>query len=359
MRITGREISRWAKPRSAVSDADDRRHVVDLVFRQVAGLGAGVCDQLLAVAVIKLLGDGQRLVGVPAPALAAGLLQGRQVEQTRRPLALLLHRHRQRTLAAFRRLRDRLRPLPVLDAVLGRRRVAHREAALLDGRGGDDLEIILRLEIDDLKLAHADDGQRRRLDPADPDHALGAASQQCRGRGPCQGKIENLVGLLPRHRRLVDRAQFRIRLQALEGIADRLGVLRRENGAHHLAAIAHMLQDLLPDQLPLAVAVGRKDHPVAALQRRRDRLKLGLLVAVGVGAGRIKPVGFQQRRGPALPLRIDLVRFRQTQQVPFRRQNLAEPVAQRHAQVFGLTGFFRDDDGCHGSPAGRLRLASD
>ena len=79
-----------------------------------------------------------------------------------------------------------------------------------------------------------------------------------------------------------------------------------------------MLQDLLPDQLTFAVAVGRQDHFVAAIEGRYDRLKFGLLITIGVRLGRIQAVGLQQRGGPALPFRIDLIRFRQTQQMPFR-----------------------------------------
>ena len=94
LRITGwtdLQMGEAAQPRQR---GDDGRHVGDLVLGQIAGLGAGVGDELLAVAVIELLGDGERLVGGPAPALAAGLLQRRQVEQARRRLPAMLDRHR-------------------------------------------------------------------------------------------------------------------------------------------------------------------------------------------------------------------------------------------------------------------------
>jgi len=48
--------------------------------------------------------------------------------------------------------------------------MTHREAAACDSRGGDNLKIVLGLEVADFQLAQADNGERRRLDPADADH---------------------------------------------------------------------------------------------------------------------------------------------------------------------------------------------
>jgi len=45
--------------------------------------------------------------------------------------------------------------------------MTHREAAACDSRGGDNLKIVLGLEVADFQLAQADNGERRRLDPAD------------------------------------------------------------------------------------------------------------------------------------------------------------------------------------------------
>jgi len=49
-----------------------------------AGLGPGVGYDLLGLAIVELLCDRKGLVGGPTPALAAGLLQRRQIEQARR-----------------------------------------------------------------------------------------------------------------------------------------------------------------------------------------------------------------------------------------------------------------------------------
>jgi hypothetical protein len=49
-----------------------------------------------------------------------------------------------------------------------------------------------------------------------------------------------------------------------------------------------VLQDLLADELALAVAVGRDDHARGALQGLLDDLELGRLVAAAIELGRIE-----------------------------------------------------------------------
>ena len=71
-RLVDPQVSKAAQPDHG---GNDRWHIRDLVFSQVAGFGARVGDELLAVAVVQLLGDREGFVGSPAPALAAGLLQ--------------------------------------------------------------------------------------------------------------------------------------------------------------------------------------------------------------------------------------------------------------------------------------------
>src|SRR6516162_5806449 len=107
----------------------DGRHVRDLVLTQIAGLGARIGDQLLAVAVVELLGDGERLVRGPAPALAAGLLQRRQVEQLRRPLPAMLDLDAERAAIAIGRAGYGLGAGAVLDTLLRWRRVTYGETA--------------------------------------------------------------------------------------------------------------------------------------------------------------------------------------------------------------------------------------
>ena len=86
---------------------------------------------------------------------------------------------------------------------------------------------------------------------------------------------------------------------APERHADGLRVLRREQHPHHRAPVAAMLQDLLADQLSLAVAVAGQPHPVRRLQRRPDRLQLRRLVAARRRFGAVQSVGPQQFRRPS------------------------------------------------------------
>jgi hypothetical protein len=64
----------------AQQGGNDRGNVADLVLGQIASLRAWIGDELLALALIKFLSDGQSLLCRPAPALATGLLQRRQVK---------------------------------------------------------------------------------------------------------------------------------------------------------------------------------------------------------------------------------------------------------------------------------------
>src|SRR6516162_1442298 len=119
----------------------DGRHVRDLVLTQIAGLGARIGDQLLAVAVVEFLGDGERLIRRPAPALAAGLLQRRQVEQLRRPLAAMLDLDAERAAIAIGRAGYRLGTGAVLDALLYS---AVRVSAVCDGTRAEHVAHSLR-----------------------------------------------------------------------------------------------------------------------------------------------------------------------------------------------------------------------
>src|SRR5215470_20009302 len=155
----------------------------------MAGLGPGVGDDLLTLAIIKLLRDPKGFVGGPAPALATGLLQRRQIEQARRGLPAMLHRHSEWAGMPGGGPGDGFGHRSLPDAGLGRRGVAHEEGAILDFGRRHDLEIILDAEISDLDLAQADDGQRGGLDAADTDDAPDAAGEQRAG----QRQVEDLV----------------------------------------------------------------------------------------------------------------------------------------------------------------------
>ena len=108
---------------------------------------------------------------------------------------------------------------------------------------------------------------------------------------------------------------------APERRADGLRVLGREQHPHRIAPVAAVLEDLLADQLPLAVAVGGEPDTVRRLQRRPDRLQLRRLVAARRRLGAVEPVGPQQFRRPALPRRVRVLGLAQVEQMPFRRQD--------------------------------------
>src|SRR3954469_22636388 len=72
-RSTNLDVGKTTQPDQC---ADNRWNIADLVLGKVSGLRPRIGDQLLTVAVVKLLCDRQRFVGVPSPALTAGLLQG-------------------------------------------------------------------------------------------------------------------------------------------------------------------------------------------------------------------------------------------------------------------------------------------
>ena len=172
---------------------------------------------------------------------------------------------------------------------------AHGKAARGDRRRCDDLEVILGPEVADFEFAQADNAERGRLDATDSDHTANAGTEQrFRGRAG-QRQVEDLVCLLTRHCRLVERAQITVRLELCEGLPQGFWVLSGKQGALHAAAISEMVEDLLADELPFAVAIGCQDHLIAGLERRGDGLEFRRLVAVCRGARRIEAVRLQER----------------------------------------------------------------
>ena len=202
----------------------------------------------------------------------------------RRALALVLHPHAERTREVPRHLGNLLGSFAFQDAVLGR--VPHPERAAPGMGGGRDLEVGDRNEVADLQLALARDRKRRRLHPPDPDHTPRATAERDR-RGAGQRQVVDLVGLTARDGGGVERGMLGVGPGAAEGVANGLRILRGEHHPHHLAAVAAMLQDLLADELSLAVAVGREPDPLRRAQCRADRLQLRGLVAAGGRLGAV------------------------------------------------------------------------
>ena len=90
-------------------------------------------------------------------------------------------------------------------------------------------------------------------------------------------------------------------------------ILRGEQHAHHLTAVLVMLENLLTDELTLAVAVGRDPNPLGGAQCLADGPELGGFVSPRCRASAVKAFGAQQDRRPALPLWHDILRFEQVE----------------------------------------------
>ena len=76
-----------------------------------------------------------------------------------------------------------------------------------------------------------------------------------------------------------------------------------------------MLENLLTDQLTLAVAVGGEPNPLGDAQCLANGSELSGLVAALCRAGAVKAVGPQQDRRPPLPGRHNIFWFEQVEQM--------------------------------------------
>jgi len=85
-------------------------------------------------------------------------------------------------------------------------------------------------------------------------------------------------------------------LSKIECVADRLRILRGEQHPHYLAAVSVMLEDLLADELTLAIAVGSQPDPFGPAQRLSNGFELGRFVAALGPPGAVKTFGPQQDR---------------------------------------------------------------
>ena len=320
---------------------DHRRHIGDQAFRQIPRFGAGVGDEFLALAIIQRLRHLQRMRGGPAEPRPAQSLQGGQIVQPGRRLAFVLHLDRERSREALRTSGDGVRVLPFQDFL--RRSMAHGKDPALGVRHGHHLEIDLRAEGADFQFAAADNAKRRRFHPPDADHRAFAAAQKD-GRGAGEGKVVNLVRLLPRHRRRVQMRVFPVRPRFRECVPYRFGVLRREHDAHDLAPEIAVFEDFLADQLSLAVAVGGEPDPAGGTQGRANGLEFALLVAPRGGFGAEQSLRAEQDRGPAFPDGVHFLRFTQGDQMALGREDRSVPVAQRGPHIAGLTVLLGDDD---------------
>ena len=153
-----------------------------------------------------------------------------------------------------------------------------------------------------------------------------------------------MVGLAARNGGGVKPGIFGIWFCPTECVADGLRVLRGEQHPHHLAAVFVMLENFLTDELTLAVAIGGEPNPLGGAQCLANGSELGGFVAALCRASAVKTFGPQQDRRPALPLRHDIFRFEQVEQMTLGRKDFSVARTDGGADVFRLAGFLRDDD---------------
>jgi hypothetical protein len=213
--------------------------------------------------------------------------------QLGRPLPLFFDAHAKGGLEAPGRVDDVLSNLAADNPLL--RRVPHPKLTASNIGRGDNLKVGQRHEVADFQLALAHDCQGRRLHPANPDHTPGPSAQNDR-RGPGQRQVVNLVGLPARDGGGVKAGIFRVGLRPGECVADGPRILRGEQHSHYLATIPVMLEDLLADQLTLAITVGRQPDPFSRAQRLSNGFELGGFVAALGRPGAVKTLGPQQDR---------------------------------------------------------------
>ena len=137
---------------------------------------------------------------------------------------------------------------------------------------------------------------------------------------------------------------FGIGFCSTEGVANSLLILGREKHPHDLASISVMLEDLLADELTLAIAIGGEPYPLSGAQCLANGSQLrGLVTTVGRPRA-VEAFGPKKNCRPALPCRHNVLRFKQVEQMTLGRKDLAIAPADGSADVFRLTGFFGDDN---------------
>src|ERR1700733_9745506 len=230
--------------------------------------------------------------------------------QPRRSLSLVLDPHHERSLKCLGRGCDRAGLIAFDDALL--RRVPYAELPALDLGHGDHLEVGLWDEVADFQFALAHDGQGRGLDPSHANNGARATSEGY-GRRAGERQIVDLVGLSSCDGSGIEASVLAIWPRPCKRIADRLRILGREYHPHHHAAVVIVFQDLLPDELTLAVTVRGEPHTLRVSQRVTDCLELGGLVAPGSRFGAVEPFRTQEDRRPLLPGRHDILWLEQVQ----------------------------------------------
>ena len=105
-----------------------------------------------------------------------------------------------------------------------------------------------------------------------------------------------------------------------------------------------MLEDLLADELTLAIAIGGEPDPRSAAQRLANGAHLLGFVPPAIRPRAVEAFRPQKNCRPVLPCRHNVLRFKQVEQMTLGRQDLAIARSDGSADVFRLTGFFDDDN---------------
>ena len=209
--------------------------------------------------------------------------------------------------------------------------------------GGYNLKIPGRHEVPDFQLALAHNCQRRRLHPANSDHAARTLPENDR-RSASEGEVVNLVSLTTCYCRGVEAGIFRIGFCVTKCVPDCLRILRCEQHSHDLASVFVMLEYFLADQLAFTVAVGGEPNSLCSSECLADNLELGSLVATIGRARGVQPFRAEKDRRPAFPFRNYFLWFLQIKQMAFGRQDVAITRSHGGTDVFRLASLLGDDD---------------
>ena len=288
-------------------------HLGPHVVRQVARIRARIGQDL--VLLVKGLGQVQRRLGGQAVARVRLALQGRQVVEEGRHLALARGLHAlHEALPAAHGLRDLLRLLARLQARLALR--IDVGALVAWGKARADLEVVLRHKALDLPRALHEQGERGRLHAAHGQQAVVA-----QGEGARAVHAHEPVRLRPAERGGVQSVVCRALAQARKALGD--GLLRHggDPQPEHGLPAAGKGVDAPEDELALAPGVRRADDALH-LRRVEDLLDEGELLPGRSGGhdlqGNLLGEDGQRVAPPGLPARVDLVRIALGDEMPQR-----------------------------------------
>ena len=257
----------------------------------------------------------QCLVGSIGKFLVALDLQGGEVEETRSVfLSLLLGNIRNREVRTLHRLEEGFPLFFFRKPPLGSR----ESRVPIDSL---QLPIRLRLEVVDFRLPVDNQGERRRLYPADGKHlaVLPVAKRIEAGRVHPQQPVADGTG----KSRLIKPREFRLLFQLLEALADRFLGQGGNPEAVNRTLAARLLHHPALDKLALLPGIAAVDDHLGLLHQGFDDVELLFIRRVADELD-TEARGNHRERGkvPRLPTRSVVVRFLQGTEVAERPRNL-------------------------------------